>query len=198
MRQGDGGNFRLLPDQHARQPVRPRLALEPVPEHDLRYGTQIQQASDVTVAHLRDPTHLLLASGGVRLGCQPKPSGIISRAIEIVDIRRRCGNDRCRQYPNTWDRSQTLACLVLLEGFFDLVGQPIDPLVRLGQLIEELAHRQLGSFRQPVQLFLQSIDILRALRRYDAELRHVGPDRISDLRALTNQKVPRAVNHQNR
>jgi len=47
-------------------------------------------------------------------------------------------------------------------------------------------------------LFLQLIDILRPLRRYDAELCHVGSDRVADLRALADQKVTRAVKNQDR
>jgi hypothetical protein len=81
---------------------------------------------------------------------------------------------------------------------FDLVGQPLDPLVRLGQLIKEQAHGHAGRFRQSIQLLPQTLDVLRALRCYDAELRHVGSDRVANLRALANQKVPRAVKNQDR
>lgn len=55
-----------------------------------------------------------------------------------------------------------------------------------------------GRFWQPIQLPLQMLDVLRALGRDDAELRHVSADRVADLRALANQKVPRAVNNRNR
>ncbi len=70
--------------------------------------------------------------------------------------------------------------------------------IRLGELIEKQVHGLPGHFRQPIQVLLQSIDVLYALRRYDTELRHVGSDGVADLRALANQKVSRAVKNQNR
>jgi hypothetical protein len=47
-------------------------------------------------------------------------------------------------------------------------------------------------------LVFKPLDVLRALGRYDAKLCHVRSDRITDLRALTDQKVPRAMKNHDR
>jgi hypothetical protein len=82
-------------------------------------------------------------------------------------------------------------------GFFYLTGQMLDPPVRLHQLIKEQTHGLPGCFRQLIQLPTQPLDVLCAFRRYDTELRHMGSDRVADLCALANQKVPGAVEDEN-
>lgn len=196
MRQCDGGDFRLLSGQHVGQPVLSRAA--PVSHHDLRHGAQIEQPPNIPVAHLRDPPDPLFAAGGMRFGGQAEPGGVVPRAVEVADVRRRRRDDRRRELADARDRHQTLARLALGVGRFDLTRQPLDPRVGIDQLLEEEADGQSGRFRHLMQLRPQPIDVLRALRCNDAELCHVGADRVADLRALANQKIPRAVDDQDR
>ena len=134
----------------------------------------------------------------MRLGGQAEPGGIVPRAVEVTDVRRRRCDDRRRELADPRDRRQTLARLALGVGRFDLARQLLDPRIGVDQLLEEQTDGQSGRVRQLVQLCPQPIDILRALGCDDAELRHVSADRVADLRALADQKIPRAVENQDR
>ena len=93
VRERDRNDPGLLGRQLARQPVRSRAPAS-APDHDPRHGPQVQQASNVSVAHLRDTTAPRLAAGRVLLRGEAKPGGIAPGGGEVPDIRRRRGDDR--------------------------------------------------------------------------------------------------------
>lgn len=83
-------------------------------------------------------------------------------------------------------------------NLFDLIGQSVDPVLRLGELIEQYLYQQTGGLRQGIQLICQLRNALRTLRRHDPELGHVGPDRIARLGNLSDEEVARPAQNERR
>jgi len=83
-------------------------------------------------------------------------------------------------------------------GALIIARQPLDSRIGVDQLLEEQADGQSNRFRQSVHFCPQPIDILCALGCDAPELRHVRADRVADLRTLADEKIPRAMENQDR
>lgn len=93
VRHRDRDHLSLLDRQLPRQPVR-SWASAPASNHDPGHGAKIQQAPDISVAHLRYASILRLSTSRVRLRREAEPGRIITRRTEVANIRCRRGNGR--------------------------------------------------------------------------------------------------------
>src|SRR3954468_15604069 len=132
-------------------------------------------------------------------GDKPEPGGEIAPSFDDIH-RRREGLDRQRRDgADTRHRLQTpgrfSACRFVsrhLLKFGDGFRQPFDPIQKdTRQLHDEKRKRG----RLILDRFFKNLHIRRPLRGHDAVLRQMTAERINQLRALPDQKIPRPEQH---
>ena len=96
-------------------------------------------------------------------------------------------------------RRAATACVVFARPLPHVPLQPCDLLVELGDLNDQQCAQLPNRARQPrlgiFNRLRQPFHVRRPLRRDDAELREVSPQRVDRLRALANQQIARAEQH---
>ena len=194
----DGRHHPWLARQQAVQPASLWPALSGGQADD-SHRADNQQAPDVALAHLRGLAEKRLAARRMLPGNKPEPGGKVAAASEDGHRRRESLNRHRGDRSHARHGLQAAHCRSargflnrrLLE-FGDRVRQPVDRVEKDARELDD--EKRKGRHFRPDGL-CKALQVRWSLRHDDAMLGQVTAERIDQLRALANQKIPGAKQH---
>ena len=183
--------------QHPGQPRVRRAA--PHRPADCRHRAGDQQPPEVALPHLRYLAQLRLSAGRILPGNQAQPGREVPAAPEALQRRHERLDRHRAQRADSRHTHQPHRPFIFARPLPQVPLQLRDLLVEVTDLNEQqraqLPNRarkwRIGIFNR----LRQPLHVRRTLRREDAELGEVSPQRVDRLRALVNQQTARAEQH---
>ena len=198
VRQSDTGELRWLCRQQLGQPGLLCQVLSGHPHY--RRGPDYEQASQVSVALLRDAAKALLPARAVWPWRKAQPRGELAPGSEDGGIRHGRRYSRCRDGADTRYRREPLANLIVTMPVEDLLLEMIDLAVQRPELGDDAAKRGACVRGDCAQGFLdqrqQRAHAGWTLSLNDPVLTKVGAQGVDQHGPLSNQQVAGLMQHQ--